>query len=352
MKKNIMSYMSMFAIVLFSGAGTLTSCSSDNEPFATATAGDMPKILNTDIPEGNNGEPGVLTTITRDANFNFTVIATPVDHTKVEWLLDGEKIAEGTTIDQSLPAGDYLLKIVATTTQGLQTSRTCRVVVRPLDGDPVLTDEALSRLVAAGMPANIAGENLDNVNKLIIGNVEITDVTVVGNALRFVVPTGLADGVYPVVMTDNNGTRYGGGKVKVSSEPFVNTGNFSANAGKDVTLHGVNLAGIKSVSVGDKAATIVSVSDTQVVFTCPELAPGEYQLTMTNEDGKPVNYNGQSTCTVVITAETTLWEGSFDVTWGTPFDALKTTFKDQTRAGATLRVYASREGQGTAATAW
>lgn len=50
--------------------------------------------------------------------------------------------------------------------------------------------------------------------------------------------------------------------------------------------------------------------------------------------------------------ETTLWEGEFAVTWGTPFDALKDTFLSKVKAGTILRVYVDGNGQGTAATAW
>ena len=62
---------------------------------------------------------------------------TPVHYTTVTWLLDGTKIAEGTTIDQLLPIGNHELKIVATTTKGKTTSRTLNVTVTPAADDPV-----------------------------------------------------------------------------------------------------------------------------------------------------------------------------------------------------------------------
>ena len=50
--------------------------------------------------------------------------------------------------------------------------------------------------------------------------------------------------------------------------------------------------------------------------------------------------------------ESTLWEGEFAVTWGTPFDALKETFLSKVKAGTILRVYVDGKSQSTAATAW
>ena len=50
--------------------------------------------------------------------------------------------------------------------------------------------------------------------------------------------------------------------------------------------------------------------------------------------------------------ETTLWEGEFAVTWGTPFEALKETFLSKVKVGTILRVYVDGKGQGTATTAW
>ena len=37
-------------------------------------------------------------------------------------------------------AGEHIVKIVAATTKGLETSRTCKLVVLPAEGDPSLAD--------------------------------------------------------------------------------------------------------------------------------------------------------------------------------------------------------------------
>lgn len=249
------------------------ACSSDDDPIFTATEDDAPRILNTDIPEWSNGEPGTLMTIRRDANFNFTIIATPVNYTTVSWMLDGEKIAEGNTIDQPVLAGNYLLKIVATTTKGKETYRVTRLVVLPCEGDPALENKEKERWLAPGAEAAIHGSNLESVVSVSVGGRECSLVSVADGVLRFAIPADAALGDYRLVLKDAGGNSYGGGKVTVTDEPY------------------------------------------------------------------PVK-------------EETVWEGSFNVTWGTPFDEMKGTMVNYCKDGTVLRAYVSGNGQGTATTAW
>ncbi len=51
-------------------------------------------------------------------------MVTPVHYTTVTWFIDDEQVAEGLTIDVPVLAGDHIVKIVAKTTKGLETSRT------------------------------------------------------------------------------------------------------------------------------------------------------------------------------------------------------------------------------------
>jgi hypothetical protein len=67
-------------------AVSFSSCSSDNDPFFTATEDDAPRFLNSDLPKVNEkGELGSFGTILRTNNFKFGVIATPVDYTTITW---------------------------------------------------------------------------------------------------------------------------------------------------------------------------------------------------------------------------------------------------------------------------
>lgn len=256
--------------------GMFCSCSEDNEGFITATEDDFPQILLPWFGDWENGEPAVYKTISRDAELVDSAVVTPALYTTVEWLIDDEKVCEGTKIQLSpLLAGEYILKIVATTTKGKQTSRTGKLVVLALDGDPTPSDATSDRKVVPGMTAKLHGTNMDKVVKITIGDKEAAATFVPNNGYDYVeytVPSDLALGTYRITLIDSDGNVYGGDKIEV----------------------------------------------------CEEL---------------PVS-------------EETLWEGSFNVTWDTPFTLLQTQFKDLVKSGDIVRAYVTGEGQGTMTTAW
>lgn len=267
-KGKVLKAMMMLLAVGFALAGTstLSSCSSDDEPYFTASEDDNPRILNTDLADSK---------IDRKTNYKLEIKVTPVHYTTVTWLLDGTKIAEGTTIDQPLPLGNHELKIVATTTKGKSTSRTLKVTVTPAADDPALGTNASELWVAPGAETTIHKcKNLGIVAKVMVGGKDVAfEVLEEGTALKLTAPTGLENGDYDITLVDGEGNQFPGGTIKVTTEP------------------------------------------------------------------RP-------------SMETTLWEGEFSVTWGTPFDALKDTFLSKVKAGTILRVYVDGKGQGTAATSW
>lgn len=267
-KGKVLKAMMMLLAVGFALAGTstLSSCSSDDEPYFTASEDDNPRILNTDLADSK---------INRKTNYKLEIKVTPVHYTTVTWLLDGTKIAEGTTIDQPLPLGDHELKIVATTTKNKTTSRTLNVTVTPAADDPALGTNASELWVAPGAETTIHKcKNLGIVAKVMVGGKDVAfEVLEEGTALKLTAPTGLENGDYDITLVDGEGNQFPGGTIKVTTEP------------------------------------------------------------------RP-------------SMETTLWEGEFSVTWGTPFDALKDTFLSKVKAGTILRVYVDGKGKGTAATSW
>ena len=267
-KGKVLKAMMMLLAVGFALAGTstLSSCSSDDEPYFTASEDDNPRILNTDLADSK---------IDRKTNYKLEIKVTPVHYTTVTWLLDGTKIAEGTTIDQPLPIGNHELKIVATTTKGKSTSRTLKVTVTPAADDPALGTNASELWVAPGAETTIHKcKNLGIVAKVMVGGKDVAfEVLEEGTALKLTTPTGLENGDYDITLVDGEGNQFPGGTIKVTTEP------------------------------------------------------------------RP-------------SMETTLWEGEFSVTWGTPFDALKDTFLSKVKAGTILRVYVDGKGKGTAATSW
>ena len=267
-KGNVLKAMMMLFAMSFALAGTatLSSCSSDDDPFFTVSEDDNPRILNTDLADKQ---------LDRKTKLNLEIKVTPVHYTTVTWLLDGKQIAEGTTFDQTLPLGDHELKIVATTTKNKTTSRTLKVTVTPAADDPALGTNASELWVAPGETTTIRNcKNLvDHVQKVLIDGKEAAfEVLDEGKALKVTAPSGLANGDYDITLVDGSGVQFPCGTIKVTTE------------------------------------------------------------------ARP-------------SMETTLWEGEFSVTWGTPFDALKETFLSKVKAGTILRVYVDGKGQGTATTA-
>lgn len=213
-KGKVLKAMMMLLAVGFALAGTstLSSCSSDDEPYFTASEDDNPRILNTDLADSK---------IDRKTNYKLEIKVTPVHYTTVTWLLDGKQIAEGNTIDQTLPLGDHELQIVATTTKGKSTSRTLKVTVTPAADDPALGTNASELWVAPGSETTIHNcKNLGTVDKVMVGGKEVAfKVLEEGKALKLTTPTGLENGDYDITLVDGEGNQFSGGTIKVTTEP-------------------------------------------------------------------------------------------------------------------------------------
>lgn len=213
-KGKVLKAMMMLLAVGFAVAGTstLSSCSSDDEPYFTASEDDNPRILNTDLADSQ---------IDRKTNYKLEIKVTPAHYTTVTWLLDGKQIAEGNTIDQALPVGEHELKIVATTTKGKSTSRTLKVTVTPAADDPALGTNASELWVAPGAETTIHNcKNLGTVTKVMVGGTEVAfAVLEEGTALKLTTPTGLENGDYAITLVDGDGVEFSGGTIKVTTEP-------------------------------------------------------------------------------------------------------------------------------------
>ena len=212
-KGKVLKAMMMLLAVGFALAGTstLSSCSSDDEPYFTVSEDDNPRILNTDLADSK---------IDRKTNYKLEIKVTPVHYTTVTWLLDGKQIAEGNTIDQALPVGIHELKIVATTTKGKSTSRTLKVTVTPAADDPALGTNVIELWVAPGKTTTIhKGKNLDLVKKVLIAGKEAAfEVLDKGTALKVTAPSDLANGDYDITLVDGSGVQFPCGTIKVTTE--------------------------------------------------------------------------------------------------------------------------------------
>ena len=213
-KGKVLKAMMMLLAVGFALAGTstLSSCSSDDEPYFTVSEDDNPRILNTDLADSK---------IDRKTNYKLEIKVTPVHYTTVTWLLDGIQIYEGTTIDQTLPVGNHELKIVATTTKGKSTSRTLNVTVTPAADDPALGTNASELWVAPGAETTIHKcKNLGTVTKVMVGGKKVAfEVLEEGTALKLTTPTGLENGDYDITLVDGEGVQFPCGTIKVTTEP-------------------------------------------------------------------------------------------------------------------------------------
>ena len=212
-KGKVLKAMMMLLAVSFAlvGTSTLSSCSSDDEPYFTVSEDDDPRILNTDLADSK---------IDRKTNYKLEIKVTPVHYTTVTWLLDGTQIYEGTTIDQTLPVGNHELKIVATTTKGKTTSRTLNVTVTPAADDPALGTNANELWVAPGAETTIHNcKNLGTVTKVMVGGKEVAfEVLEEGTALKLTAPADLENGDYAITLVDGEGNQFHGGTIKVTTE--------------------------------------------------------------------------------------------------------------------------------------
>ena len=258
-KGKVLKAMMMLLAVGFALAGTstLSSCSSDDDPYFTVSEDDAPRILNTDLADSK---------IDRKTNYKLEIKVTPVHYTTVTWLLDGTQIAEGNTIDQTLPIGNHELKIVATTTKGKSTSRTLKVTVTPAADDPAVGTNASELWVAPGAETTIHNcKNLGTVTKVMVGGKEVAfEVLEEGTALKLTAPTGLENGDYDITLVDGNGVQFPCGTIKVTTEArpsMENTlweGDFSVTWGtpfdalKDTFLSKVKAGTILRVYVDEK----------------------------------------------------------------------------------------------------
>ena len=213
-KGKVLKAMMMLLAVGFalSGTSTLSSCSSDDEPYFTVSEDDNPRILNTDLADSK---------IDRKTNYKLEIKVTPVHYTTATWLLDGTQIYEGTTIDQTLPVGNHELKIVATTTKGKSTSRTLKVTVTPAADDPALGTNASELWVAPGAETTIHNcKNLGTVTKVMVGGKEVAfEILEEGTAMKLTAPADLENGDYAITLVDGDGVEFPGGTIKVTSEP-------------------------------------------------------------------------------------------------------------------------------------
>ena len=358
----------LFALCLaLAGTATFTACSAD-DPYFTVTEDDDPRILNTDLSDK---------TLDRKSNLKIEIRVTPMQYTTVTWLLNGVQIFEGATLDQTLPVGNHVLKIVATTTKGKSTSRTINVTVLPADGDPVLAADAKSRWLTVGATKTVACENVTSVSRVIVGDKEATNVSYADGHITFTVPT-MDEGEYMLFIEDASGTRYGCGMFTVSNDAYVDPGiketvlwegATDINWGdSNVTITAETLAGVPVGATIRVCYEIIEAeyhalrittpwwgdnAEDQVVaqFDLTAETPNPFEFTYTEANKAIVDERGGMLVvgfgyklTKVIAVENagpvenTLWEGATDINWGDSNVTITAETLAGVPVGATIRV--------------
>lgn len=354
-------------------AAAFTACSSNEDPYFTAGENDYPRILNTDIPEGEGGEPGVIANIERTQNFEFDLIVTPVHYTTVTWFIDDVQVAEGLSISVPVLAGDHIVKIVATTTKGLSTSRTCKLTVRPAANDPELASDAKSRWLTIGTTKTIDCAHVNSVAKLFIGKTEATNVAYSNGKLTFTIPS-MAEGSYPVTIEDGEGKQFGCGSFVVSTEEYVDPGIKETvlwEGATDIDWGDSNVflsvETMAQVPVGATVRLIYEMIDAEYhslrvtnqdwsADIVPQVdgldaIPSPYEFTFTADHkaiadakGMLVTGFGYKLTKVVIVegvapAEVSLWEGATDINWGDANVFVSVSDMAAVPVGATISLY-------------
>lgn len=311
--------------VVFLMAVAFAACSSDDEPFFSVSEDDSPRILNTDFPKENADDPNsaILFSINRDQNLKFEIIATPTAYSTVTWYIDDQLVATGNTINQPVEAGNYTLRIVVTTTKGKETSRTCKLVVKELAGDPVPGTDAAERLVVPGTTAKLHGDNLSKVTKLVInGQQAPATYNSADQCIDYTVPTGLADGAYRISVIDDQNKSYGAGKMMVTNSACLIKTAFAGSSKQNFVLEGKKLNEVNSITIDGKNCVIVSKSAESITLTAPELSVGDYVLKGTTASGQSLKMvkNNQfvETAQFIVANEDVFWMGDWSVSWELP----------------------------------
>lgn len=328
-----------------------TSC-QDEVPFETVSTTDAPQILDPLFPDRVKGELPTIANINRDQNFKMSIVVTPSATTTVTWYIDGEKSAEGCKIDTLMMAGKYHIKVVASNA-GKETYREGYVQVNPLPSDPSSEGVAFERIIAPGAPAVIYGSNLELVKTLKFGKETITDFTYsqADGSIAYTVPQSAQNGIYRLILEDEQGMEYGANTVTVSSGALVIAGADRFTAGEEAVLTGINLNTITALKVGDVNATIVAKTNTTITLKCPTLDDGDYMLTGTTENGAVEFIAGNviaQEIKVAVSSQKSLWSGHHYVSWdmadGHPnktFNLLARDIFKTMKPGTTLTIHYS-----------
>lgn len=365
----------------------LQSC-SEELPFYAASENDEPRILNSDLQSvSSDGSMMAFESINRTENFVYGVVATPRDYVTINWTFDGVDLHTGDSIDMPMLAGDYVVRITATTTKGKSTFRERSLTVKAVDGDPTLDGSEQARWFNPGNTVTISGTNLDGITALYVGGVNGQGATQAqgfvnnGTSLTFVVPE--LEGDLQITLANAEGQMWGCGRGHFSSDAYVApgvevktlwSGQQFINWGEtNVTIPAEAFADVPVGTVlkvnynmpeaeyhqmrvttpwwGDNAEdNIVQQFDLTAETPNPyEFVYDEHAQALIQERGGMlfVGFGYELTSVTyemeTVARETTLWTGPVAIDWNA--DLVKVTAEEMASVpeGATIRVYWSQD---------
>ena len=280
-----------------------------------------------------------------------SVTVTPSKYTTVNWYIDGTLVFTGLKIEQTFLTGSYDLLIEAVTQAGKRTERRGSVTVHPCDTDPYSAAPAAGRHCVPGNPATLDGANLTKVDKVLltkdiygkeIVHTIVPDAGATDAQLTITLPE-TPDGLYYVRFMDTEGKLYGAEDINVHNVSVVLAGYEEFSPGKEWTITGVKLENVASVKVDETVVTELTVTATSITFTAPAAEVGEHTLSIQNADGSSVYFitaDGlMDVAKTVVSAETTIWEGSCVINWGDTKVELTADMMKDVPVGATIYVY-------------
>lgn len=325
------------------------SACENNTPYDTQSPDDAPLILK---PYNESGTGSFTYNLANpDTPLYDSVTVTPSKYTTVNWYIDGTLVFTGLKIEQTFLTGSYDLLIEAVTQAGKRTERRGSVTVHPCDTDPYSAAPAAGRHCVPGNPATLDGANLTKVDKVLltkdiygkeIVHTIVPDAGATDAQLTITLPE-TPDGLYYVRFMDTEGKLYGAEDINVHNVSVVLAGYEEFSPGKEWTITGVKLENVASVKVDETVVTELTVTATSITFTAPAAEVGEHTLSIQNADGSSVYFitaDGlMDVAKTVVSAETTIWEGSCVINWGDTKVELTADMMKDVPVGATIYVY-------------
>ncbi|WP_378181206.1 IPT/TIG domain-containing protein [Aquimarina sp. SS2-1] len=132
----------------------------------------------------------------------------------------------------------------------------------------------------------IVGADLANATSVSFNGIASTIIENTGRSITTTVPEGATTGKISATTAGGLTISIDNFRVRVIGAPEVdNISPRSAQAGEEITLTGTNMATTNVVSIGGVEGTIISTSDTEVVFTLGASPVGLSAIELTSEGG-------------------------------------------------------------------